>query len=151
MKAALIPIVIAATTGFALASPAFAQLPQPRCSGFPPPRANPGPSGPGLIINAPGVKCYGQLLNQVGGTLELAGMRVVQGPSNGRFIVTGTRQFEFTQGPNASGWHNVVLEIDWRRGSTITHDTRAYRITTPDDYKRAGGTNTRPPPRFFQR
>lgn len=133
------------------ATPAAAQLPQPRCGGFPPTNTGPGPSGPGLLIAAPGVKCYGQLLNQIGGVLTLTNMRVQQAPSSGNFVVTGLRTFEFTAAANASGWSDVVLELEWKRGPKTTRDTRAYRITTPDDFKRAGGTPTRPPPGFYRR
>ena len=135
-----------------VAAPALAQqLPQPRCGGFPPTNQGPGPSGPGLIVAAPGVKCYGQLLNQIGGTLTLTNMRLKQAPSGGTFTVTGLRTFEFTPASNASGWSTVVLELEWKRATGPSYDTRVYRITTPDDYKRAGGTPTRPPPEFFRR
>ena len=133
-------------------SPAAAQLPQPRCGGFPPTNPGPGPSGPGLLVADPGVKCYGQLLNQISGTVTLANMSVKESPASGRFTVTGLRTFEFTPAANASGWGTVVLELEWKRDArTTTRDTRVYRITTLEDFKKAGGTATRPPPGFYAR
>lgn len=143
--------LVCAPVALAASTPACAQLPQPRCGGFPPTQAGPGPSGPGLIVNPPGVKCYGQLLNQIGGTLTLTNMRVKQAPASGNFVVTGLRTFEFTPAANASGWDTVVLELEWNRAGKPSYDTRIYRIATPEDYKKAGGTNNRAPPELFRR
>ena len=73
------------------ATPALAQLQQPRCEGFPPTLAGQGLNGAGMLVGAPGVKCYGQVLNRLGPDVELVGLRVKQGATSGRFTVTSKK------------------------------------------------------------
>lgn len=135
----------------AFAAPASAQLKQPRCEGFPPTLVGQGFNGAGMLVGTPGVKCYGQVLNRIGGDVELVGLRMRQGPGAGRFVVTGVREFEFTPAVGSTGIESVVLDLDYRRNGETKSTTLAYRLATPDSYTRAGGTPTRLPPQFIAR
>ena len=151
MRNTIVSTLGALAASCVFATPALAQLQQPRCEGFPPTLAGQGLNGAGMLVGAPGVKCYGQVLNRLGGDVELVGLRVRQGPASGRFVVTGVRDFEFTPAAGSTGIDSIVLDLEYRTRGAKTTTTLAYRLATPDSYARAGGTPTRLPPQFIAR
>lgn len=123
------------------ASPAAAQIRQPRCGGFPPAQGVPG-----LVIGGAGQTCYGAIVRRTGGFTAMTDMRIEKLPASGRFELIGGRDFAYTPRAGQAAEDKVVLAIDFARNGETRTRRIAMRLTTETLYRAAGGSEAGPGP-----
>jgi hypothetical protein len=127
------------------ATQAQAQLLQPRCGGWPP-----GGGHPGIIVGAPGVTCYGQVINRVGKRSMITGVSVLRPPVKGSFRMIGVRDFEYRAAPDFEGVDVIVLRVSRLLDGVDKPYKMRFRATTDAEYARMGGTTSAPPGRLIR-
>jgi hypothetical protein len=144
---------IAALTLLVSGSLAQAQLPQPRCDGYP-------PRGRGLMMQSvlvgyAGRPCYGQVFENMrsgrgmrgggGGNFSagvaISSISVMQPAAGARQLPQiGLREFQYTPSANLRGWDRIVLRYDIERRGQPLSGRLVFRATTQEHYAAAGGT-----------
>jgi hypothetical protein len=128
---------------FSTPAQAQAQLMQPRCGGWPP-----GQGKPGLVLIAPGERCYGQIFRRVNPRVALTDVQVRRQAVQGQFRLVGLREFEFTPRADFRGWDRVGLDIVLDRGGRTVQRRMRMVVTTEEAFRQAGGTASSFPPGF---
>lgn len=135
-------LLAAATVGAILAAaPALAQLPHPRCGGWPPTRGNAG-----VLIGGAGGPCYGQILGQMRGAVSILNVQVAQPPAHGSFRMLDLRYFQYEPRAGFTGWDQIVLAATFNVNGQVRQRQIVFRATGDQHYLASGGTASRPPP-----
>jgi hypothetical protein len=136
---------------------ANAQLPQPRCDGYPP--VGRGGKMTSVLIGYAGKPCYGQVFDKIqrgqgtrgargatfGAMTAINTIRVVQPPARGSFKMIGLREFQYIPSASLKGWDRIVVQYDVDRGGATHSGRLIFQATSREAYD-AGAKSSQPAP-----